>query len=127
MNTVDALDPGALVAVCPSCWSVHPDRFRCACVITRSELLARFGHEVARIGAPAWRRPRSWEALPHGVRQDRTMAALEVVEALERAGWRLVAVSGKPRHGTDEHGPDDVERELEPITDQMSPVRDVVR
>lgn len=124
MDTVDALDPGALVAVCPSCWRLHPDRFRCACVIARSESVARLCHEVVRIQTPAWRRPRSWEALPERVRQDRTMAALEVVEALERTGWRLVGMSVASRHAADEDANED---EASAVTDRMFPVRDVVR
>jgi len=90
--------PAGLVAVCASCSALHPDEQRCACIVARAQAVAENVHERRRAERPAWRRPRSWEALPEAVRADLTVAALDVVDLLEGSGWRLVATRGEGRH-----------------------------
>lgn len=86
------------MAVCTSCRKIHPDGFRCSCIVERAETLAAEQHEQRRTQLPGWRRPRPWPHLPERVRQARTASALDLLEALEGAGWRLVTTRADGRH-----------------------------
>ncbi len=86
------------MAVCASCSALHSDDQRCACIVVRAQAVAENVHERRRAQLPGWRRPRSWGALPERVRQNLTVAALDVVDLLEGDGWRLVATRGEGRH-----------------------------
>lgn len=87
-----------LLAVCTSCRQLHPDGYTCACLVERAAVVAELLHDLRRAGLPRWRRPRSWDALPERVRQDFTLAALTLVDALEGSGWRLVTDRALSRH-----------------------------
>lgn len=91
-------DTPELVAVCTSCRQLHPDGARCGCVIERAEIVAAEGYELHRMTVPAWRRPKRWPALSESQRQALTQAGLDLVEAIEGAGWRLVRTRGESAH-----------------------------
>jgi hypothetical protein len=86
------------VLICPSCRGLFPDGFRCRCIVARAATLAAELHEHRRGQVPRWRRPRAWAALPEAVRQRATEYALDLVDLVEVAGWRMVDTRAPGRH-----------------------------
>jgi hypothetical protein len=114
--------PAASQVMCTSCRRMHYEGYRCGCLIDRAEVVAREGYELHRVTVPAWRRPREWDRLPERARQELVRAGLDLVEALEGAGWRLQAIGAEPAHEWPEDDPEAVfDRSLLPAVDRSRP------